>query len=788
MSPYEVIGTRLPRVEGVEKATGAAVYGDDVRLPGMLTGRLLLSPHPHALIRSVEVARARRLPGVRAVVTGQDAPRTRHGRGPVRDLIVLPWERVRYAGEPVAAVAAVDEDTAEEALALINVEYEPLPALFDPEAAMAPDAPLIHADLPAPKGAPPGCRNLSAYQLLELGDCAAAFATCDEVFEDAYTTQKMHHGYLEPHSVTAVAEASGKITIWTPTQEVFIARRALAEIFALPMTKLRVIGTRVGGGFGGKFYLLLEPIALLLARACRRAVQLTLSREEEFLASYHRHPARLRMKTGVRRDGTLLARQATLIWDAGAFNGANVVVPPGGGTRVCGPYRIPHQRIEAFSVYTNKVGCGICRAPGDPQAFFAGETQLDAIAEALRLDPLELRLRNALRDGDLEITGKPAHHVAFRETLERAAAELGWRPGAANLRPAPNRGIGIACSHRPSGAQTSSAVVTLNEDGTLTLFTGVVDLTGSDTALTQVLAEELHVGVGRISLVTADTERTPFDSGTGGSKIMFTAGFAVQNAAADLRAQMQRVAAELLEAAAADVVLRDGAALVRGAPDRRLSYAQVSQHAHQRSGGPLIGRGSFQSKVRPGPAFAVQVADVEVDPDTGKVLVHRLFAAHDLGLAVNPLAVEGQIEGGVLQGIGYALMEETVVRDGVVLNPHLTDYRMPTPLDQPPIVACIVEAGLGEGPYGAKAIGEPPCVPTAAALANAIYHAVGVRLHDLPITPERLRLAIQRQRAAEARWQRNRGERDGRNRQGARPSEGISVRRQPAAPPGRRRS
>lgn len=755
---FATVGTSIVRRDALEKATGRAVYLDDIVLPRMLIAKVLRSECAHALIKRIDTTKAKALPGVKAVITSDDLPGGRHGPF-IKDTPVLATRKVLYIGEPVAAVAAVDEETAREALSLIEVEYEELPAVLDPVAAMEEDSPLVHDDLLRYPAVFPAHRwgNVCSHTRFKLGDIKRGLLEADEVFEDTFRTQEVHQAYLEPHGAVASFDANGKVTVWTTTQSVYRTQASINETLLIPAAKIRVIGTRVGGGFGGKVEAITQPIAVALAQKAERPVKLVLTREEEFVGTKPRHPSLVEIKTGVKRDGTLVARQVRFIFDTGAYadDGPGVV----GFAAFCatGPYRIPHVLVDGYCVHTNKTPCGAYRGFGNPQVAFAFESQMDIIAERLGMDPLELRLRNAVDNGDINIAGQVMPSVGLKDCLRQAAAAAGWS-ARKKARPNPNRGLGISCMHHISGVLPACANVRLNQDGTITLLTGAAEIgQGSETILSQIAAEELGVPVDDINIVMSDTDATPYNWATCASRITYTMGNAVRLAAAEVKDKIKALAAEKLEANPADIEVADRHAYVKGSPDRRLSFAEIAAITHWVQGGPIIGEASFMAQGGPYQAgtmegfpfgsltawiFGAHVAEVEVDRETGQVRVLKVAAAHDVGRAINPRNVEGQIEGGFAQGLGYALFEEIIRDRGKVVNPNLHDYRLPTAVDMPKITPIIVEEAEPTGPFGAKGVGEPGLVATAPAIANAIYDAIGIRIKELPITNERLRQAI----------------------------------------------
>lgn len=760
MTETQVVGKSLPRLDAVSKVTGKAIYAVDFALPGMLHGKILRSTQPHALICRLDVSRACQVPGVRAVIAGRDVPMVYFG-GIVLDDTVFAVDRVRYTGQPIAAVAADREDIAEQALEHIAVAYEPLPVLDDAEAAMQPDAPLIHPDWQQYRtaGNVYRDRNICARSVIRTGDVDAAMQQADVVFEDRFETQIQHQGYLEPRAAVAHMEVDGHLTVWSNTQLPFATQALLADILQLSAGKIRVIATHSGGGFGGKLRPAMEPYAALLARVTGRPVRLATTVPEELMASHPRQPAIITLKTGLKRDGTIIARQGRLIFDTGAFAGSSPAVASVATMVLAGPYKIPNLYLEGCAVYTNKANFGSFRAPSGPQACFATESHMDIIARKMGLDPLALRLKNLVSEGDVSMTGQVLTDVSMRQVLERAAAAIGWDQPAG-----PHRGKGLACSWWTVTGGSSGVYVKLQPDGTVVLSTGAAEIgTGAVNAgAAQILAEELGVSLSDITVVSADTDSTPFDLGSQGSRATFAVGNAARQAAADIRAQLIRLAAGILELPPQRLVVRDRAVFVADDPERRVSLAELAQNSLQQGGG-IIAHGAYIAPKTPfdastvshhfyptfnSPSFHAHAAEVEVDPDTGAITVQRYVAVQDVGFAINPQCVEGQIEGGVTQGLGQALCEEIVVQDGHVLTPGLIDYKMPTAPDVPAVKTILVQQRSQLGPYGAKGVGEPPAIEPPATIANAVAAAVGVRLCSLPVTAEKVRAALRHQRGA----------------------------------------
>ncbi len=741
----KVVGRELPRVEIFEKVTGQSVFGADVTPGGkVLYGKMVLSPHAHARITAVRTERAERLPGVRAVVTAADVPAVRYGKF-VRDEEYFASTKVRYVGDRIAAVAAVDEETAEEAARLIEVDYEVLPAVTSGLEAMEPDAPLIHdgyADYWTQPSVEDRRGNVCNHKRLLRGDVEAGFAEADRVFEHRFHAPMVHQTYIEPHTALARFDASGRATVWVPTQAQFPLRDAIAEILDMPMTKVRVIPTEIGGGFGGKISPTVEPAAVALARKARAPVRIVMGRGEDFQTTNPRHPFHLRYKTGVKLDGTITAREIEAVLGTGYSSGSGVMISQGAAVRAPGPYRIPNLKIDSYCVYTNTPTCGAYRGPAGPQLAFASESQIDIIARELGIDPAEMRLRNAMEDGDETPAGVPLEDVHVKETVRKAAEALDAAPRAAGA----NIGRGMAAAHWLVGGMASSAGVKLNEDGTFAILTGLVDLSGASTSLAQIAAEVLGVSLDDVHVRTADTDFAPHSTISAGSQALKSMGGAVLLAARDVKRQIQQVAADKLEADAGDLEVGENKVFVKGSPERSVSLREVGRAALEHQRGPIVSTQSV-SRLTPHPAVAAHAAEVEVDPETGHVRVLRYVAVQDVGTAVNPLSVRGQIEGGVMQGLGQALSEACTFTDGKMDNPNLLDYKIFSALDAPPVEVHLIQHPCATGPLGAKGVGEPPIIPPPAVIANAVHDAVGVRIHDLPVTPEKIVRALKARRA-----------------------------------------
>jgi len=746
--PLAIVGRSVPRLDAGDKVTGAARYVTDLALPGMVHARLWRSPVPHARLLGVDAARAVAMPGVLAVCTAADLPVTRLHYGPAfKDQPILAYEVVRYAGEPVVAIVAESEARAEAALGVLDVRYRELPAATTAEAALAPDAPLIHPtldraghfrDLSGLRPVP-GTNVCQHYQY-ERGDLARAFAEADLVVENVYRYPALSHHALEPHCALARVDADG-VTVWAGTQHPFPVRKELAEVFGLPLSHVQVVVPLIGGAFGGKCYTKIEPLAAALAARTGRPVRLALSLEES-ARTISRHAVTVRLRTAVRRDGTLLGRESDVVLDTGAYADIGPRVATKAGSRAPGPYRIAGLRIDARCVYTNNVPAGAYRGYGVPQVTWASESQMDAIAERLGLDPLELRLRNLLERGEESVAGDTPMDGDMAEGLLAVARALDR--GATG---APGRGRGLACAMKDGGGThtVSTAIVRVHADGSVSLLAGTVEVgQGARTALAQIAAETLGVPFEAVVVGAPDTSLTPYDHGTSASRSTTLMGLAVQAAARDARGQLLGLAAGLLGTDPDGLDLREGRV---GA----LTVAEVIRGHFGLVGGEVTGVGSFvparwSGSLGGATAFwetGMGAAEVEVDPETGAVRVRRYVSAADVGQAINPRECAAQVEGAAIMGLGPALFEARAGEDGQLLNPGLVDYRLPTFADLPDAFETIlVENADGPGPFGAKGVGESGTFCVAPAIGNAIAHATGVRLTELPMTPERIWRAL----------------------------------------------
>ena len=756
---YAIIGKAIPRVDAVEKATGEACYLDDIHLPGMLYAAVLGSPYAHARILSIDISRAEKLPGVKAVLTGKDLPDrkfcTASGLLPgLDDKYPLEKEKVRCIGDEVAAVAAVDIETAEKAVELIKVEYEVLTPILDPEKAMIENTLRIHGERE---------RNISAVLRYSFGDVDQAFKEAECVFEDTYKTSQPAPCCMETHGCIARWDSSGRLTLWSSTQMASGFRRELSRIMGIPYSDVRVLQPAVGGSFGSKMSMhSIEPIAAHLAKKTGRPVKLVYSREQEFVSSRTRHPAIIRIKTGTGKDGTITARECDVIFDNGAYNGQGPAVLYKLCTVLCSHYNVRNTRVNGYLVYTNKPWGGAFRGFGNPQANFAIESQMDAIAARLGIDAVELRLKNAIQPGDVTATGWEISSCGMSECIRKAAEAIDWenKRGRGN-----HRGVGLAaCIHWGGGVSTMrdanlcSAIVEVNGTGQVFVFTGAPEVgEGANTVFTQIVAEEMGIPEKAVTIMPVDTDVSP-SFFFNGSPNTFVGGGAARVAAADARRQLLEAAAELKSVNPDGLDIKNGIIFERESGKELVSVAEACRFSYDVKGCPIVGKGSFnqgptKENIRTGYGqptptycFAAQAVEVEVDPDTGIVKVLKCVTSSDSGKVINPLMAEGQIEGALAQGLGFALTEDLVYDDqGRVLNASFTDYKVFRASDMPAeVISVPVETADPRGPFGAKSLGEAVIVPVPAAVANAIADATGLRMKDLPITPEKISEAFEK--------------------------------------------
>jgi 4-hydroxybenzoyl-CoA reductase alpha subunit len=745
MTQFSAIGHKVPRIDAGQIITGVAQYSVDITLPGMLTGHILRSHVPHARIRSINVEKARALPGVLAVVTGEDTLQRKYGyRESSADEYGLAVGKVRYAGEQVAAVAALDKDLAEEALSLIEVDYEILPAVFDPQEARQEGAPLVHDGVPG---------NVSYAPRFHWGNVEKGFAESDYIREDAFTTQPQIHCSMEPHA--AVAQfAGGQLTVWSTTQGPYALRKELALTLGFPEGKIRVVKPRMGGGFGGKREMFASDFcAALLSMKTGRPVKIVYSRTEEFIASRQRHPMFITLKTGYSKDGRIIAKDCTLVADGGAYNSRGPGILSYAGASLASLYRIPHVRYAGYHVYTNKPVGGAFRGYGSLQVRFADESQMDMIAEELGMDPLELRLKNVVASGDTTVSGRKITSCGIKECLQKVAEASGW--SEKRLMKKKGFGIGMACNDYVSALRSiyeydsSSALVRPNEDGSVDVYTGASDIgQGSDTAIAQIVAEELTVPVEKINIISADTQTGVMDLGSYASRVTFVAGNAAKKAAEDLKEQLFNHLSGYWATDKGNLCCQGGSICVAGRDDLSLTMAEAVCRVLNKEGKFLLGRGYYDAPSEavdyrtgygnssPAYSYGAQVAEVKVDFKTGRVQVIRVVDASDCGRVINPLGLEGQAEGAVVCGLGMTLLEDRLTEEGQTLNPSFLEYKIPTASEAPVIESYAVETIDPEGPFGAKGVSEGYQVPTAPAIVNAIYDAIGIRFHKLPVTSE----------------------------------------------------
>ena len=740
MTAYTNIGRSVPRLDAEEKVTGAARYTADIDLPQTLWGAALRSPLPHARIVNIDVSRALAAPGVHAVLTGDDVRGIRYGRR-LYDVPILAEDKVRFIGERVAAVAAVDRDAAEEALLLIDVEYEELPAVFEPLEALAPDAPILHPDVNSYVGLPAQLEsptNAFVSETWGRGDIEFGFKQADLIVENTFTVSRQHQAYLETHTCLVWIDGQGRVQIWASCKVPYAIKQQLSAALGLPEERIRLNPVSIGGDFGGKGSPMNIPLTYFLAVRTGRPVKMVMEWVEEFIAGNPRHAALIQMKTGVKQDGTLVAHQARVLFNSGAYGGFKPApgINLGGASKSGGPYKIPHMHIEGVQVYTNTVPGGFMRAPGEPQAVFAAESQMDLVARRLGMDPLEFRRKNLIEEGDENPIGTVYTNVKAIETLEAVVSASGYEnPKATNV------GRGIAMGERPVAGGESHASVTLSQDGAVTVHTSIFEPgTGTYTLLRQIVSEELGVLAEDIQVEVWDTDGVPFDTGVGGSRVTRVAGLAAYQAATEASKEMLSVAADLLGWPEGQTSIR-GANVVRQDTSESRPWAELLAQL----GRPVVARGHVLDPDRsPTSSFTAQVAEVSVDPETGQVTLLRFTTAHDVGKVINPVDHQGQIDGAVIQGIGYALTEDLNVEEGRVTGPNFGEYKILNIRDIPQLQTVLLESDIGPGPFNSRGIGENPCGPVAPAIANAVADAVGARIKDLPIYAEKVRRALAR--------------------------------------------
>jgi len=740
-----VIGTRPIRPDGVDKVTGRATYGADVRLPGLLQGRVKRSPHAHAIITRIDISRALALPGVMGVVTFDDLPEPHEQvmetvRGPMPTAWdserILARRKVLFRGHPIAAVAALNHHVAEDALELIDIEYEVLPAVVAIDDALRPDAPILHDD--GKEALVPGLfepvdgrpSNIARTINLGFGDLEQGFADADVIMERTYETAMVHQGYIEPHNATAVWSQDGKVTIWTSTQGAFGIRGNVARTLNLPVSMLRVIPAEIGGGFGAKNVVYLEPLAALLSRKTGRPVQLTMNRTEVLEATGPTSGTRSWVRLGAKRDGTLVAADIKLWYEAGAYPGSPVA---GGARCALGPYIVPNQRIVGYDVVVNRPKVAAYRAPGAPAAEFAVESLLNEIAERLEMDPMDLRLKNCAEQGAQRSDGATHGSIGARDVMKAVIDHPHYRSETLGK----DQGRGISMGFWQNGGGESSAYANVHSDGRVTLVTGSVDIGGQRASLAMQFAETMGIPYADVNSLVGDTDTIGYTANTGGSRTTFATGLAVVQAALDVRQQLEQRAAKIWNVDVASVSYDPADASLHGPDGNVMTFKEAAKRLAS-TGGNIQGQSDIISTTvgKVGACFGANIVDLEVDRETGKVTILRYTAVQDVGKAIHPAYVEGQIEGGVVQGIGMALNEEYIYdANGRMVNSSFLDYRMPVANDLPMMETVLVEVPNPGHPFGVRGVGEVPIVPPLAAIANAIYDAVGVRVTRLPASP-----------------------------------------------------
>ena len=746
LQDYKVIGKRPIRHDGNDKVTGRARYAADVHPVGWLEGKTLRSPHAHARVISIDTSKAEALPGVKAVVTSKDMLNnyedkvTDIGEGTAipKNLAnnVLASDKVLYEGHAVAAVCATSGHIADEALELIEVKYEVLPPVMDVYDATKDDSPLLHEDMKTKSLGEQTDKhsNVANHFQHKFGDIDKGFADADHVVEREVRTGTVHQGYLEPHGITADWGEDGKLTCWTSSQGPFEVRGQMSDLLGIPVADIKVVPQEIGGGFGGKFRVYQEPTAALMSKMTGRPVKMVMSRTEVLKATGPTPGSYIKCKMGCMNDGTIVAAQAEMYYEAGAYPGS--AVGAGAGC-IFSPFSIANTQIDGYDVVVNKPQSSAYRAPGATNAAFASETIVDELAQAIGMDPLEMRLKNASKEGTRRADGPVFLKIGCEEVVKAALESEHYKSPLTG----PNKGRGVATGFWFNGGGASSVISSLNADGSVNLIEGSTDIGGTRTSIAMQFAEGLGIRAEDVKPSIPDTDSVPHTDGTGGSRVTFATGLAGYHASQDMRKNLIERAATIWETKADDVSYEDGVFACKSDASKTMTFKQLAAKA-KGNGGTVTGRASVQAK-NPGNAFACVIADVDVDPDTGKVEIERVTIIQDVGKAIHPAYVEGQLQGGVAQGVGWALNEEFFYNsDGVMMNASLLDYRMPTALDLPMIETILVEVPNSTHPYGVRGVGEVPIVPPPAAIANAIYHAVGVRMDTLPMSPGKVLEAL----------------------------------------------
>jgi CO/xanthine dehydrogenase Mo-binding subunit len=740
---YRVIGTRPVRHDGVDKVTGRAKYGADYSFPGMLYGKVLRSPYAHANIKSIKIDKAAALPGVKAIVTADDLPALADKMEQAGEMAInmnqlsaniLARGKVLYDGHAVAAVAATSPHIADEALRLIEVDYEVLPPVMSVEDAMKPGAPILLPGLRNKDEGPDKQTNVATHLQFKRGDVSEGFKGADHLVEREFKTAMVHQGYIEPHNAVGIYNPDGHATIYCSTQGSFVVRSLSAAVLGMPEGNIKVVPAEIGGGFGGKTTIYLEPLSVLLSKKTGDPVKLTMTRAEVLRASGPTSGSTIRCKMGCTKDGKLVAAQIWMAYEAGGFPGSPVGA---GAMTIVAPYNIPHILVDAYDVVVNRPKTAAYRAPGASNAAMASETVIDELADKCGLDPCDFRIMNGAKEGTAQTAGPPYRRIGFIETVDAIKNSPHYKSKLEGR----NRGRGVASGFWFNVGLQSSAIVNIHTDGTASLVIGSVDIGGTRAAQAMIAAEVLGLDANDVRPFVADTDSIGHTDVTGGSRTAFATGWATYEAAQDAVRQLKERAARLWEKKPEEVAFSNGQFTAQGDGVKPMTLKELAGRL-ARTGGPISGRATVNAR-GVGPAFATALIDVEVDPDTGKVEILRATVAQDVGKAIHPSYVEGQMQGGTAQGIGWALNEEYFYDDkGVLRNSGLLDYRMPTCLDLPLIETCIVEVPTPGHPLGIRGVGEVSIVPPPAAVANAIAHAVGVRMTELPMSPPRLLKAV----------------------------------------------
>ncbi len=739
MAEFNTVGTSVPRAEGTDKVCGRTVYAADVKFSGLLWGKILRSPHPHARIGRVDTARARQVTGVHAIITGEDVRGCLIGKQ-IRDMPALCWDRVRFAGDRVAAVAAETSDAAEEAIDLIEVDYEPLPAVFDPLEAMQPGAPLLHDDVAAYDGAPPKILAADLHNGLTRltygkGDVEKGFRDADLVLEHTFRIPARHQGYLEPHAGTVAIDPDGRVQVWASVKNPFNVRTQLSKALSLPEERFRMNVVNVGGEFGGKGDGVELPVAYFLAQKTGRPVKLVNTYAEELTASNPAHPTVITIRSGVKRDGRIVARTIRALHASGAYGALKSNTSLATWHYAGGQYRVEHAACEFLQIYTNTVPGGYYRSPGAVAVAFAVDSHTDLIAKELGMDPADYRVQNFLGEGEEDAMGQRLKNVRFREVLQGALSAAGWKKKKPR-----NTGLGIALSGRHISGGDTGVILAAEPDGSLTVISPSIDQgSGTHTILRQLVADEMKLPIDLVNVEVGDTDTAPRDGGMRASRMTYVAGQAVVKACEKLREQLLDQAARLLESRADEINFSDGKFSLRQDPAQQVPLRRVVAQAPARLTVTVYEDYPYPEDIS---YLCAQVAEVEVDPDTGAVRVKRIVTAHDVGTIINPTAHQGQIDGAAVMGFGQGVMEELVMDNGRITNNNLGDYKLPTVADIPQLTTVLIKSTGGVGPLDSKPIGEFANNAPPAAIANAIADAVGVRLYELPLAPERIYRAL----------------------------------------------